>query len=276
MKRTGIAFNHRIIGSDAKHIVIIGAGNVATHVSRHLHAQGHRISVVWSRTPGSARALADTLGAKACTRLSEVEHRADFYLFAVPDSAVATLAAELSGCRGIWLHTAGALSMDVFRGLAEEYGVLYPLQSLSKIHPVRLGHIPFLIEGSSGEVEKKVYDLAISITQRVEAADSDTRLMIHLAAVFANNFSNHMVHIAYEILQELKLPVHLLEPLLEETFQKIIDVGPLQAQTGPAVRNDRETMNRHIELLKTHPEWEKIYTFVSREIAKSREKQAHK
>lgn len=249
---------------------------MATHVSRHLHAQGHRISAVWSRTSGAAGALADTLGAKACTRLSEVDRQADFYLFAVPDNAVAALAAGLSGCRGIWLHTAGALSMEVFRGLVDEYGVLYPLQSLSRLHPVRLGHIPFLIEGSSGEVEKKVHDLAITITERVETADSDTRLMIHLAAVFANNFSNHMVHIAYEILQEKKLPVHLLEPLLEETFQKIIDVGPLQAQTGPAVRNDQETMNRHIELLKTHPEWEKIYTFVSREIAKSREKQALK
>jgi predicted short-subunit dehydrogenase-like oxidoreductase (DUF2520 family) len=270
LKRTGIAFNNRIIGSDAKHIVVIGAGNVATHVSRHLHAQGHRIGTVWSRTPATAKALADTLGAKACTRLSEVERQADFYLLAVPDRAVAVLAAELSGCRGIWLHTAGALSMKVFEGLVDEYGVLYPLQSLSKAHPMRLGRIPFLIEGSSAEVEKKVYDLAITITERVEAADSGTRLRIHLAAVFANNFSNHMVGIAGEILRKEGETYRLLLPLLHETIFKLEDLEPGSAQTGPAVRGDEETILKHLELLREYPEWQKLYTFISRDIARSR------
>jgi predicted short-subunit dehydrogenase-like oxidoreductase (DUF2520 family) len=161
--------------------------------------------------------------------------------------------------------------MDVFKGLFPEYGVLYPLQTLSRASPLRLGPIPFLVEGSSAEVSEQVCELASTISERVEAADSATRLVVHLAAVFANNFSNHMVHIAHQILKEKDLSSNMLDPLLEETFQKIIRVGAREAQTGPAVREDRETMKKHIELLKNHPEWEKLYTFISREIARSRE-----
>ena len=148
---------------------------------------------------------------------------------------------------------------------------MYPLQTLSKAHPLRLGHIPFLVEGSSREVSEKVFTLASSISERVEVVDSATRLIIHLASVFANNFSNHMVHIAHRILKEQNLSATLLDPMLEETYRKIIRVGTREAQTGPAVRDDQITMKRHIELLKNHPEWEKLYTFISREIARYRE-----
>ncbi|TFH21115.1 MAG: DUF2520 domain-containing protein [Bacteroidia bacterium] len=271
MTKTNIASKNQIIGSETKHIILIGAGNVATHISRHLYAQGHKIECVWSRTPGPARALAGVVGAKATSTVSEVPQKADFYILAIPDGAVAGMATEFADCQGIWLHTSGALSMDVFKGLFPEYGVLYPLQTLSRAHPLPLGHIPFLVEGSSVEVSEKVHDLASSISERVEAADSPTRLIIHLAAVFANNFSNHMVHIAHQILKEQNLSVAMLDPLLEETFQKITRVGAREAQTGPAFRDDHETMKRHIELLKNHPEWEKLYTFISREIEKSRE-----
>ena len=160
--------------------------------------------------------------------------------------------------------------MQVFKGLFPEYGVLYPLQTLSKDFPLHSGKIPFLVEGSSPEVRAQVTQLASSISDRVEAADSATRLVVHLAAVFANNFSNHMVHIAQQILEEQNLPAGILDPLLEETYQKIVGLGAGEAQTGPAVRDDQITLKRHIEWLKTHPEWEKLYTFVSREIARSR------
>ena len=131
--------------------------------------------------------------------------------------------------------------------------------------------IPYLVEGSSPEVLEKVQNLALSISGRVEEMDSAGRLVVHLAAVFANNFSNHMVHIAERILEEQNLPPSMLTPLLEETFRKIQSMGAREAQTGPALRKDEESMNRHRELLKNHPEWEKIYTFISREIQSSRE-----
>lgn len=215
--------------------------------------------------------LATTVGAMACTSVSEVPRKADFYIMALPDRAVEGMAAEFADCHGIWLHTAGALSADVFQGLFPEYGVMYPLQTLSKAHELPLGQIPFLLEGSSGEVSDQVRKLASSISERVEEADSATRLIIHLAAVFANNFSNHMVHIAHEILKEQNLSVSMLDPLLEETYKKIQRLGTREAQTGPSVRNDQFTMKQHIDLLKNHPEWENLYTFISREIARSRE-----
>ena len=244
---------------------------MATHLSRHLHAQGHVIDCVWSRSLDSARTLADQVEAKASSMLSELPRQADFYLLAVPDRAVADLANECTGFRGIWLHTAGALSMQVFKGLFPEYGVLYPLQTLSKDFPLHSEKIPFLVEGSSPEVSAQVTKLATSLSERVEAADSATRLVIHLAAVFANNFSNHMVRIAQQILKEQNLSPNLLDPLLEETFLKLTRVGAREAQTGPAVRDDQMTMKKHIEWLKNHPEWEKLYTFMSREIARTRE-----
>jgi predicted short-subunit dehydrogenase-like oxidoreductase (DUF2520 family) len=184
---------------------------------------------------------------------------------------MADLAAEFRGSQGIWMHTAGALSMDVFKGLFAGYGVLYPLQTLSKDVPLQSGQIPFLVEGSSGEVSAQILGLASTISGRVQQADSKSRLIFHLAAVFANNFSNHMVRIAHQILQEQHLSADILTPLLEETFQKMMRVGPGEAQTGPAVRDDQVTIKRHIECLKNHPEWEKLYTFMSREIARSRE-----
>ena len=171
---------------------------------------------------------------------------------------------------GIRLHTAGALSMDVFQGITDDYGVLYPLQSLSREREIRLGKTPFLIEGSSPGVLEKIGELANSISDKVEESNSQERLKVHLAAVFANNFSNHMVHVAMQILEESGLDPALLESLLEETFLKLRELHPGAAQTGPAIRGDNETMNKHIELLKDHPEWEKLYTFISREIERSR------
>jgi predicted short-subunit dehydrogenase-like oxidoreductase (DUF2520 family) len=271
LTKVNIASKLQIIGSEKKNIVILGAGNVATHLSRHLHAQGHIIDCVWSRTEESARKLAESVNAPTVSTFRDLPREADFYLLAVPDDVIAKVAKEASDCQGIWLHTAGSLPMDVFEGLYAEYGVLYPIQTLSRERPVRLGNIPFLVEGSSPEVAEKVHKLALSISGRVQMADSNSRLSIHLAAVFANNFPTYLVHIAEQILKEKNLPVSMLDPLLEETFHKIDSMGAKDAQTGPAVRNDQLTMKRHRELLKNHPEWEKLYTFISREIDRSRE-----
>jgi predicted short-subunit dehydrogenase-like oxidoreductase (DUF2520 family) len=172
---------------------------------------------------------------------------------------------------GIWLHTAGALSMDLLKGVFEKYGVLYPLQTLSRSRPLEPAQVPCLVEGSSPKVLTSVMKLALSVYGNVEMINSETRLAIHTAAVFANNFSNHMVHIARQLLADQNVDPGMLVPLLEETFEKIKAVGTTEGRTGPAIRGDLETMNKHRELLKDHPEWEKLYTFISRDIERSRE-----
>jgi predicted short-subunit dehydrogenase-like oxidoreductase (DUF2520 family) len=244
---------------------------VATHISRHFHARGHKILCVYSRTKETAQSLAGELNTKGTADPEQVPRKADFFIFCLPDRFMAEVAGQFRDREGIWLHTAGALSMDVFQGIARDYGVLYPLQSLSRERKIRMGHIPFLLEASSPLVMGMIKDLVSRISDHVVEADSATRLRFHLAAVFVNNFSNHMVHVAHKLLAESHLDPKLLDPLMEETFQKLRELDPRTAQTGPALRGDRETMDRHIELLRDHPEWEKLYTFISRDIERFRE-----
>ena len=272
MKRTSIVSNFRVIEStDSYTIVMIGAGNVSTHISRHLCSAGFQITCVYSRTHKSAMQLAEKMGVPGTSKVEEVPTEADFYILAVPDRDVLSVAKSFRHTSGTWLHTAGALSIDVFKGIFENYGVLYPLQSLSSERPLDASKLPILVEGSSREVVDSVLKFVSRVYEQVREVDSETRLAIHAAAVFANNFSTQMIHMAKQILVDRKVDPKMLDPLLEETFHKIKAMGTEDGRTGPAVRGDRETMNKHRELLKDHPEWENLYTFISREIERSRE-----
>jgi len=272
LKRTNTASKKQIIESlDSYNIVMIGAGNVSTHISRHFHSAGHRIVGVFSRTEASARRLAGELGVPGTSRPEDVPTDADFYIVAVPDSVVVETGKQFGHVKGIWIHTAGSLALDIFQNIFEHYGVLYPLQTLSRSRPMEPSRVPCLVEGSSPRVTASLIKLASSVYKKVVEATSEQRLVVHTAAVFTNNFSNHMVHIAKQLLSEQKIDPVLLDPLLQETFEKIREMGTLQGRTGPAVRGDRETIKKHIELLKDHPEWEKLYTFISRDIERSRE-----
>lgn len=250
--------------------MILGAGNVATHLSRHLFSRGHSIVTVFSRTLKHAEQLAGEVGASPTDRREEIPHKADLYLVCLPDAEVGTLSGELPDRTGIWIHTAGALPMNIFQPFHEEFGVLYPLQTLSKERQVSMHKVPMLIEGSSPEVTEVLKSLATSISGEVREVDSQTRLLFHLAAVFANNFSNHMVEIAGQLLKSEGETFSLLLPLLQETVLKLEEMDPDRAQTGPAVRGDEETIRKHLDLLEEYPEWQKLYTFISRDIARSR------
>jgi len=216
-----------------------------------------------------AQRVAAVSGSVAVSGTGEVPGDADFYLMAVSDNAIAEVASRFSGRKGTWVHTAGAVGMDPLAANFEHYGVLYPLQTLSQQRQVSLVDTPFLVEGSSRDVFMKIHALASSITENVVEMDSVNRLNVHLAAVFANNFSNHMVTIATRIMEENGAGFPMLEPLIRETFSKMIETGPAGAQTGPAVRGDDETILKHLELLKGNPDWQKLYTFMSRDILQS-------
>ena len=259
-----------ITPSGTYRIVIVGAGNVATHLARHLFSRGHSIVTIYSRTLKHAEELATLVAAVPTDSLEEVPLQADVYLVALPDGEVGRISAQLNDRRGIWVHTAGALPLNIFEPFHDEFGVLYPLQTLSRDRQISLQEVPLLIEGSSPEVARVLKTLASSISGDVHEVDSRARHLIHLAAVFANNFSNHMVEIARRILEEEGENYHLLLPLLQETCRKLEEMEPASAQTGPAVRGDRETMKKHLELLGGHPEWQKLYTFISRDITRSR------
>lgn len=181
------------------------------------------------------------------------------------------LAKRFRDLAGIWLHTSGALPIDLFRESHQRYGVLYPLQTMSMQRPVSLEDTPILVEGSDPRVTGRISELAQQISGNVQVTDFHTRVAIHLAAVFANNFSNHMVTIAQSILEEKGIDPGILDPLIRETFSKLSDLNAAGAQTGPALRGDADTMGKHLELLAGDPEWKKIYTFISADIRRRNE-----
>ncbi|MEN8230054.1 MAG: DUF2520 domain-containing protein [Bacteroidota bacterium] len=249
---------------------MFGAGNVATHISRHLHFAGHSIACVYSRTHKSAAMLAEEVGSVGTALPGEVPLSADFFIVCVPDRVISDVVLKFQDRKGIWMHVSGTSSIKVFEGFQSQYGVLYPLQTMSKERTLSLEETPILVEGSSPESLEAIKMLASAISRNVHEMNSASRQLIHMAAVFANNFSNHMVHLAQQILQEEEVDVTLLDPMLKETFSKMSEMGAAAAQTGPALRGDQETMQKHLDLLTKHPEWEKLYTFISRDIGRFR------
>ncbi|MDR1738037.1 MAG: DUF2520 domain-containing protein [Candidatus Symbiothrix sp.] len=247
-------------------IVLIGAGNVATHIGKALNAKGFDIVQVYNRTLATAQELSKRLQASATDSLPDLYTQADLYIFAVKDAALADLLPQMPTTTGIWVHTAGSLPMSVFEGSSSNYGVIYPLQTFSKERPVSFDHLPLFVEGNTARNEDFLADIAAVLSDTVMRLPSEKRQYLHLAAVFACNFVNHMYDIAAQILEKESLPYELLLPLIEETAAKIKTMPPRQAQTGPAVRYDDNIIRRHLELLKNDLNNQEIYSQISKNI----------
>jgi predicted short-subunit dehydrogenase-like oxidoreductase (DUF2520 family) len=246
-------------------IIFIGAGNVATHLAKALHAKKQHIVQVVSRTTLSAQKLAESVGASWTTTPEEIE-KADVYIYAVSDSALQEVIRRNPQKKGLHIHTAGSLPLSVFEGEMERGGVFYPLQTFSKQKPVDFAKIPLFIEANSATDRELLQNLADSLSKKVYAADSQQRQQLHLAAVFACNFTNHLFAVAEQLLNEAKLPFDVLRPLIEETVQKTTTMSPLDAQTGPAIRHDLNVMDKHIAALTAHLLWQDIYRLISESI----------
>jgi predicted short-subunit dehydrogenase-like oxidoreductase (DUF2520 family) len=246
-----------------RHIILLGAGRVAQHLGPALWRAGHIVTHVWSRTLTSAVAVAAQVpGAQATTSLDfRLLPAADIYIICVPDGAVApVLAAAQFPAAAVVVHTAGALPLAVF----EDYpgvrgGVLYPLQTFSAGRLIDWATIPLCVEAATPADQETVLSLARSLSQVVELVATPQRQTLHVAAVFACNFTNHLLGIGQALLQEANLPFTLLEPLIRETVQKALAHPPFSVQTGPAVRHDMATLERHRALLLAHPAWQQIY-----------------
>ena len=248
-------------------VVLLGSGNVATQLGRALVEAGHRIKQVYSRTEGHAQALAATVGAEATNDLTTIDVQADVYIIAVKDDALAAVAAQLpTTLQGTVVHTAGSVDMAVLSEHAADYGVLYPLQTFSKAKVVDFSTIPIAIEASGEAVLLKLEALAGTLSKCVFRCDSKQRLSLHVAAVFACNFTNHFYAIAADILQEHGLEFDFIRPLILETAQKVMEHQPQEVQTGPAARNDVRTMGKHLELLETNPVLAQLYRLISKQI----------
>lgn len=249
-------------------VTLIGAGNLATQLGKSLKKAGVIISQVYSRTEDSARTLGELLEAEWLTDIKALRDEADVYIFSVKDSVLCELISEVCKSRGekLFLHTAGSMPMSCFEGKAQYYGVFYPMQTFSKSKDVNFDRIPVFIEGNSIETEDVIRSLANKLSQRVIRLSSADRKYLHLAAVWACNFTNYCYMVASDILGEHGIPFDVMLPLINETTEKIQKISPKEAQTGPAVREDRNVMSKQLELMNGKEDLQELYQMLSKGI----------
>ena len=253
-------------------IVLLGSGNVATQLGRAFKLAGQDIVQVWSRDIDHARELADNLAATAISDFDLLDRKADLYIIAVKDEAVNELARELKVYDKLIVHTSGSTGIEALEGSSTKYGVLYPLQTFSKSKVVDFRQIPFAIEGNNPEVTSAIHAIADRLSERVIELNSEQRKSLHIAAVFACNFSNHLYALGQELLKEQNLDFDLLRPLITETAAKILSNDPIKMQTGPAARGDMETVESHLKVLEDKPELHDLYKKLSQSIVNLQER----
>lgn len=232
-------------------IVLLGSGNVATHLGRALLTTDYKVVQVYSRTLANAQSLAGVLGCDATDDVDCVRDDADVYVFSVKDDALPLLVQKVAprNTAALYLHTAGSVDVDVFKGHASRYGVLYPMQTFSKSREFSFRQIPCFIEASDESTLTAVEEFALSLTGNVTKMSSSKRRSLHLAAVYACNFVNHCYRMAERVLAEADIDFSALLPLIDMTAQKVHEMSPKEAQTGPATRNDETVINYHLGMI---------------------------
>ena len=239
-------------------IALIGAGSVATHLGLALHDAGFQVECVLNRGAERGEVLAQKLGARFVTATKDLHHP-DLVIMAVSDDAIPVMARQLAGSALSVVHTSGTVSKDVLRETGPDYGVFYPFQTFSIQSDVDFSKVPVCIDASNETFSNQLEDLAHCLTGTVCLIDDEKRKILHLAGVFASNFSNYLYTIAEEILKKNEIPFELLLPLIRETAMKVQTTPPKAAQTGPAKRGDSSTIKEHLLLVQNEPELFEIY-----------------
>jgi predicted short-subunit dehydrogenase-like oxidoreductase (DUF2520 family) len=232
-------------------------------MSHALKNAGFSIHQVLNRTLSAAELLANEINAGSFGSIADFDPSADICLLCLSDDAILPVLEGMDTGNSLVLHTSGSVPMDVLKGKARRYGVLYPLQTFTRGKAVNMAEVPFLIEAGTTEDLSIVRTLADSLTRYVKEVSSEERSYLHLAAVFASNFSNHMFALAEWVATNNKVSFELLIPLIRETIAKAIELSPATAQTGPAVRGNDKIMQKHLEMLKDHPQLAEVYRVVS-------------
>lgn len=247
-------------------IVLIGAGNVGTHLGKRLHEKGLNILQVFSRRKKKAKLLAGQIDAKACSDLSKISSKADLYILAVHDDGIRGVAeqlAHLNSKKRLFVHTSGATPTTVFEGIFKNYGSFYPLQTFSIHRPANFDAIPICIDTKKKKSLPMLDALARLISPKVYCINDEQRAVLHVAAVFVNNFTNYLFHIGEKICDNGRVPFDILRPLIQETAAKIQENSAQSMQTGPAIRGDQATIERHLYYLQALPHYQVIYDLLT-------------
>ena len=247
-------------------ITIVGTGNVAFHLGKALQAQGVEITQVIGRNALKAAWLGDILKTKSTTFLGNIDTSSDIFIIAVADSAIEEVAEKLSKSisSSLVVHTSGSIPSIVLTPFFRHYGVFYPLQTFSIGTEPNFDIIPIFINATPQYHVDFLERLALKITKRVYSMSDDERLALHVAAVFVNNFVNHLFKIGSQIVGKHNLPFDVLLPLIEETVNKIRKNAPIDMQTGPAIRGDNVTVEKHLAFIEKHTsQYDLLYILLS-------------
>ncbi|UJP65471.1 Rossmann-like and DUF2520 domain-containing protein [Mongoliitalea daihaiensis] len=253
-------------------IAIIGTGNIAWHLSSALEDAGHNVTEVYGRDIQKAIKITSKLyTTEAIDSLDFSESEAEIFILAVSDDAVASVADSIIlPENSILVHTSGTLPIDVLGYSSASYtGIFYPLQTFTKGRGLDFSEVPFLVEADDAEVLRKLKNLAKSLSDLVYVVRSKDRKALHVAAVFASNFSNHMIRLSEEIMARQGLDFEMLKPLIIESISKSLELGAKKAQTGPARREDFDTMEEHYRFLNYNEQVAEIYRLISQDIIDS-------
>ncbi len=248
-------------------VVMVGSGNTATVLCAKIKEAGHEIVQVISRNIDHARELAQIYQASSDVLTLQQFADADIYIVALNDSTLESIEGITAFKDKLVVHTAGAVSINALKSCSGSYGVLYPLQTLSKFYD-HLPEIPFLVDGNNVETMHRILGFAKTLSGTVIEANDTERLNYHVAAVFVSNFANHMYALAEIFCQKERLEFKTLLPLINEVTQRVSQYSPFLTQTGPAMRDDVYTLNRHLQALAAHPELKYVYLKLSESIIK--------
>lgn len=253
-------------------VSFIGSGNLAWHLAPALDNLGFVVREVYSRSAKHAAQLTERLyQAEVKDSLDFSDSASKLFVIAVSDDAIEDVAREIALPEdAILVHTSGSRPLSALAYAATEHtGVFYLLQSFSKNRPVDFRKVPLFLECSDAASEKVLTNIAKQLTTKYKKLDSRQRQALHVAAVFASNFPNHMLTISRSVMSDNKLEFDWLKPLISETFLKSLDQGPEKSQTGPAVRGDMEILDQHMDFLKKDKALAKIYQLISQHIIDS-------
>lgn len=248
-------------------IVYIGAGNVAFHFANTL-SKHFEIIQIYSKSIKNAESLANQFNCKFTNKISEIAKNADIYFISLKDDIIEDVLKKLNFKMPLSIHTSGSTDINILKNYSTDFGVIYPLQTFSKNSELDLSEIPLFIEANDDKTLNSIKQVAECISQKTFNCSSENRQLLHIAGVFTNNFTNHLFSLSNKILKNIGYEFDVLKPLISETLSKAIKLGPEKSQTGPAIRNDKNIINKHLEILENYKDCQKMYSFVSESIIK--------
>jgi predicted short-subunit dehydrogenase-like oxidoreductase (DUF2520 family) len=251
-------------------VILLGAGNVAWHLGQQLYRKAIAVSHVYSRDLEKAQQLAREIGSTAGNDLAALPALSKcLYILAIRDDAIPEVAESISFLNAsdrLFVHTSGATSATILQKHFSHSGVFYPLQSFSRERELDFGQVPMCVDGSDQETRELLFELGKRIVRQVALIDDHQRRILHLAAVFVNNFSNYLFGVGKDLVEREKISFDLLRPLIRETAAKVMENDPAAMQTGPARRHDSQTIAGHLAYLEAFPHWQEIYLLLSKSI----------